>query len=200
MKKKFILMSATLLVLLSISMAGAGSYTFVPDNPGDFVLNHGEYYTWGIDLVNPGETIISATLMLTNIWNSDGDPDNTLFINLLPSGGTPGVLVSDQDSDSLVLPNNEFTGQGYLLATHSFSQSPTNVEHIFTRKELGILNMYADDMNFAIGFDSDCLFPTQKITLDIVTTHAPIPGAVWLLASGIVGLVGIRRYTWKRQS
>ena len=41
--------------------------------------------------------------------------------------------------------------------------------------------------NFVIGYTESCANDV------LLATHAPIPGAVWLLGSGLVGLVGLRR-------
>jgi hypothetical protein len=46
--------------------------------------------------------------------------------------------------------------------------------------------------NFGLGFDPDCHFYNNGVRLNIETAAVPIPGAIWLLGSGLLGLL-VRR-------
>ncbi len=197
MKKKFILMSTIVLVMFSISMAGAAKYTLDPVPSDLYDLDHYKYYTWGIDWSShTGETITGASLSFYNIRNYNDQP-NDLWVNLLDEG-TAGVTIGTDNQGG----GNYFNGQGTELLhwdENLLTETAQDLTYNFSKDELIDLTQYSLDGFFALGFDPDCHFYNDGITLTI-TTHAPIPGAVWLLASGIVGLVGIRRHTWKRKS
>ncbi len=39
----------------------------------------------------------------------------------------------------------------------------------------------------------DFYYNESSLEIKVIQSHAPIPGAVWLLGSGLIGLIGIRR-------
>ena len=198
MKKHIIFVSVLSIILLSFNLSDAGILPpDIPQNtpqtyrwsPGDlFDLDHGSYYTWGIDWQIPqGETIIGAWLFMDNIRNYNDSP-NDLWVHLL-EGAPAGVSVGTDNGGG----GDYFAGQGILLEHWvNLSNSPQDITYTFTPDDLVNLGLYAADGNFALGFDPDCHFYNDGIKLTIKTTHAPVPGAVWLLASGLIGLVSIR--------
>ena len=190
-------MSVLWIVLLSFNMSGAG--TIPPDIPQDtpqtyqwsagdlFDLSHGSYYTWGIDWQIPqGEMILGAWLFMGNIKNYNDSP-NDLWVTLL-EGAPAGVTVGTDNGGG----GDYFAGQGTFLEHWTLTDSPQDINYAFEPHEILALATYAADGNFALGFDPDCHFFNDGITLTIKTTHAPVPAAIWLLASGLIGLVSIR--------
>jgi len=203
MKKHIIFVSVLWIALLSFNMSGAD--VIPPDisqdtpqlylwSSGDLCdLSHGSYYTWGIDWnILQGERIVGAWLFMDNIRNYNDGP-NDLWVHLL-EGATAGVTVGTDNGAG----GDYFAGQGTLLEHWvDLSDSPQDITYIFTNYDIIDLGLYAVDGNFALGFDPDCHFYNDGITLTIKTTHLPVPGAFWLLASGLIGLVSIKSRSGK---
>lgn len=95
--------------------ASAGVVTYTP-NPADiYDLDHHYTYTWKIGGINipTGETVTGATLVFTNLYNWDTNP-NRLFLHLLdtaryngvaqyqdaPLNQTPVTTISDEFTES----------------------------------------------------------------------------------------------------
>lgn len=58
----------------------------------------------------------------------------------------------------------------------------------------GLVGGFTGNLNlsfYATGVDS--FFSTSVLSGDVTNTPVPLPGAVWLLGAGLVGLVGVRR-------
>lgn len=196
-------MSSILWVLFSMGVAGAmvipqdfppcSSQTY-QWSPGDlYDLSHGSYYTWGIDWSIPqGEKIVGASLFFDNIRNWKVE-ENDLWVHLLEHASV-GVTVGTDNQGG----GDYFSGQGVLL-NHwkNLPNTSQDINYLFDSSEVAALNAYAADGNFGLGFDPDCHFYNDGLTLKIETSATPIPGSYWLLASGLVGLVGVRRMTGK---
>jgi hypothetical protein len=86
--KKFLL---TALAIVAPLAGYAGNYTFT-DTTDFNSLAHGTSYTWGLSGsmytsllsdVSSGQTITSATLTMTNIYDWQVEPDDVLYVNIL---------------------------------------------------------------------------------------------------------------------
>jgi hypothetical protein len=182
-----------LFVMLMIipCVANSAVFTFNPDPANLWGLDHGSYYTWGVQWQVPqGEVIQEATLNITQITNWD-DGVNVLHIHLLdnPPVGT------DHDWDTK--NGDQFAGVGVLIDSFTDtngSGAPDNLSYSFLGKGLiGDLTSYAGNGVFGFGFDPDCHFWNGGVELVIETTHAPVPSTLLLLGSGLLGLVGVNR-------
>ena len=155
--------------------------TFSPTPIDLWDLDHGRYYEWGITFNVPqGETIASASLFFDDIrdWRTEY---NDLWVHLLDNP-TTGVTTG-YDGEA---PSDAFAGQGLLL--HHYENLPSTAQDItytFDATELAALNAYAADGLFGFGFDPDCHFYNNGITLTIETEPVPVPGALLLGGLGL---------------
>lgn len=208
MKKISAAFLVSALFLVSASLAGAATYTFQPTPNDLWNLDHGYYYTWGINWSVPaGETIVGASLFFDDIRNYDNS-ENHLWVHLLDSA-TAGTAEGTDSNDNVDYFADYPACQHILLNYwHNLSDDPldtaTNPSNIsrditydFKASQLDTLTDYLTDGNFGLGFDPDCHFYNNGITLTIETAHAPVPASVLLLGSGLLGLVGFKRKTRK---
>lgn len=174
--------------IMAVGAEGA-SYTFQPSPVDLWDLNHDNYYSWGIDWNVPaGEAITGASLFFDDIENWNNDP-NDLWVHLLDFLASGTVIGSDNAAGG-----DQFSGQGVLLNHwQNLPSTPQDITYLFDSAELLALNNYVLDGNFGLAFDPDCHYGNNGITLTIETSNVPLPGAVWLLGSGLVSLVGIRK-------
>ena len=172
-----------ILVFMLGGVTEAATYTFQPTPADLYDLDHSSYYTWGIDWDIPaGEIIVSASLSFDDIRNWDSE-SNDLWVHLLDSA-TAGVT-SDRDNPGY---GDNFLGQGILL--HHWQDLPASAQDItydFDPFEIATLNTYLTDGNFGLGFDPDCHYYNNGITLNIETASVPIPTTILLLGSGLLG-------------
>ncbi len=191
MKKILILSTVFALLFAMGGVAGATtySYTFQPSPADLYGLDHYKYYTWGVDWSVPdGERVIGASLFFDNIRNYNSSP-NDLWVTALDTAAS-GVAVGRDNQGG----GDYFAGQGTsLLHWQNLSHVPSDLSYTFSSTEVGGLKGYLTDGNFGLGFDPDCHFYNDGITLTIQTEAVPIPGAAWLMMAGVAGLIGLRK-------
>jgi len=180
-----------ILVFMLGGVTEAATYTFQPTPADLYDLDHYRYYTWGIDWDIPaGEIIVSASLFFDDIrnWNKKS---NDLWVHLLDSANTGVTECGDGEGGG-----DNFSGQGILL--HHWQNLPASAQDItydFDPFEIATLNTYVTDGNFGLGFDPDCHYYNNGITLNIETASVPIPTTILLLSSGLLsfGLLSRRK-------
>ena len=108
----------------------------------------------------------------------------TPFIN----AGYSGIDADKIDYEAMAWPGGTVVGPGsdYLFASF-----------VLTCSGLGLDELWLNDLDSRIqwvtspsGFDLD---DQLGVKLASVNNNVPIPGALWLLGSGLIGLFGIRR-------
>ncbi len=179
-----------LVMLFCLCFSGtAGAVTFSPSSANLDNLDHDYYYTWGIDWTVPADqTIISATLEFDNIYNWDNQP-NDLYVHLLDSANLGVSQGKDWGGWG-----DYFSGQGTLLEHWvNLSSTAQDISYSFSNDEIAALVLYSQDGNFGLGFDPDCHFYNSGVSLTIETSAVPIPAAVYLFGTGLLGIIGIRR-------
>ncbi len=177
-----------------------------------------------------GQTVTGATLFLDNIRNWDNNP-NALFIHLFDTAKNSGLrsFMDDAVQSSNGLGDdiiNDFVNTRYhndpnfLLAfgtpgihlvtpnysgvgtPYSFTTTPKKYTYTFTSSQLASLNSYiANGNNFALGFDPDCHFWNDGVTLTLTTGLAatPEPSSLLLMATGLAAF-GARYARRQRQA
>jgi hypothetical protein len=191
-----LLMLATVLgvALFGFSTVQAAVFYFAPLQPDLRDLDHRYNKAWGIDWsAHSGETIVSATLTISNIWDWTVE-DDVLFIHLLndPALG----IVTSWDGEA---GGDHFEGMGLLLSAWSdpVGGYPTGTDLTITlnAEQLALLNTYAADGLFGFGFDADCHYYNDGIRFEIVTATIPTPEptALAVFTMGLAGLGLIRR-------
>jgi len=177
----------------------AASYSLVPPDSDLGDLDHHRHYTWGIDTpwsIAPDvnieyEQVTSATLSFNDIRNWDNKP-NVLYIHLLDDA-SPGVAVGYDGQGG----GDNFAGDGATLTIYqNLPSTRQDLSYSFTDNQIDVLNSYASDGRFALGFDPDCHFYNCGVSLDIHTEMVstpvvPEPATLVLLAIG--GLMTLRR-------
>jgi hypothetical protein len=112
--------------------------------------------------------------------------DDGEILSLLPGGGN-GITVDD-DGNVYVTVNDLSTGDGYLLMWDGTSGAGDNYIAIAEG------SMYPYQWLGPLDTDGDSIYGSMAWGAVITEiTPVPVPAAVWLLASGLLGLVGIRR-------
>jgi hypothetical protein len=148
--------------------------------PSDADLDDLDHYTaWQWNLERPdlaGQTLTGARLSFDNIRNWEDEP-NTLYLQLMDNHTQiAGGLQSYYDGQAL---GNYFGSVGVNL--HTYSDLGTDAQDLvydFSAAEIQVLAGYLADGRFSLGFDPDCHYYNDGITLTLITAPIPPPPAV----------------------
>jgi hypothetical protein len=196
---KKIVFASLVLMLAMVGMVKANIYTLQPPplpNHDLWDLAHYQHYAWKITPselnLSSGEIITGASLFFDNIANWDDQP-NSLYISLLCGDDLSfaGEVYTGDDtlgSGDDVLAN--FAGLP-LVTFENLPNWPQDLTYNFTTSDLAMLNIFAEDGIFGIGFDPDCHFFNDGITFTIETI--PEPATCLLLGLGAVLAIGRKR-------
>lgn len=198
MKRIVILILALTSMLVSVAKA---NLTFQPSVSDLDALHHWYCYIWKIDFPLAGDqTITGANLFIDNINNSKIEDNDRLYIRLLSKGDIDDA-VSNFSMFTLAADiyryhddasDDNFSAYGIPLTTYTddddYPGPAEDFSYTFNSSQISWLNSnVTNDGVFGIGFDPDCYYWNDGVTLTIETI--PAPGAIVLGSIG-VGLVG----------
>jgi hypothetical protein len=192
--------SIVLVMLIALSFSGvsarAGS-TLWPSDADLEGLNHDNYYIWKVDYSpKPGEVITGATLFIDNINDWTNEQGDILYMRLLSKAninkavadGAVTVWLSDvYRGTDYQGGGDSLSSYGSLLTTYSDNNGSASQDftYVFTGAQVTTLAGYvAADNRFGIGFDPDCHYYNDGISLTLNTAAIPAPGAIILASIG----------------
>lgn len=206
MKKVFIGLCLMLMVLGSFSTSNAwyieienvGQNTTIPAlysadlvwhpdvDPGANLNSMFLAVTWnsGASLHSTPETINTYTVGPTTIWEDPG----------LSHGIDGNILYNIAGSEPLSNQNSFFPSDGALLATVWWLSDPGDVD--FTSYCIGgaSLETVGIKVNGSVNlFGESIIISSDGSRIGWPLPQVPIPSAVWLLGTGLIGLVGFMR-------
>ncbi|MDD5579568.1 MAG: PEP-CTERM sorting domain-containing protein [Methylobacter sp.] len=83
---------------------------------------------------------------------------------------------------------------GALLTVNNIVFSSITVNPLTNMAGLTSANVTYNNHNIAINWTSLTFNSDTQVILDIKTSAVPIPSAILLFGSGLIGLVGMRKY------
>ena len=207
-------MNAKKLMVCSILTALLLTFTFVPAHAA-LDWDSGTGVTWALDVT--GDAITSGKDILKVGVGSDIDTNNNIeyifrmYLSAAPDGEEDAGTIynvflgtssppSDYVIDSMfkwkyskTSPGYGFTMLGDSIAVKEFSQVDDQTNHYLEWKVGN--DQITDSLFYFMGATTDATGLTTSGHLYDQTEIAatPIPAAAWLLGSGIIGLIGIKR-------
>ena len=184
-------------IMFASASSNAAVYFFTPSQPDLQDLDHHDFKSWGVDWSqHAGERITGATLTIKNIWDWIREPDDRLYIHLLdnPLMGVRTYFDNQQGGDN-------WAGRGPHITTWTdpVGYVSRNFDLVVNLDAamLANLNTFAMDGSFGFGFDPDCHYYNDGVSLQIQTedktTSTPEPATMALFGLGLAGLGVIRR-------
>lgn len=136
--------------------------------------------------VTDGSISSTGVNSIVGIGDNDGMGDDTVYINNLYGTSIPYTTISDVWDVSSSNSTQSFGLTLYSLDTN-----------LFSGLEFRLLPLTLGNSDYALFYieEHDTLGNSIYLATGVLTsvTIVPIPAAVWLLGSGLIGLVGVAR-------
>jgi hypothetical protein len=166
-------------------------------------------------LVGSAASASASTLSTNQIWAPTqesgvefkfGPEDNySLYVDFLGSIEDEILLIGSGYSTAFMTFENEYSsvtitqcGSKYSKKSYALSGGPNFIFSIFegdemkVKKDLHYLQIVKDNYSLGANEFSDQIFGTFMVH-DVVPLTAPVPAAIILFGSGLLGLVGLKR-------
>ena len=187
MKTSILATVISLLFLFPVS--GLADMLVLEPTPADlYDLDHYRAYSWGLSIEEDVSLILVTDVVLSfdNIRNWDRQ-SNVLYVHLLDYA--PDGVTSHYDGQG---GGDHFAGQGIELVTYvDLPNTAQDLQYDFSEAQIDTFNDYLQDGSVAFGFDPDCHFYNDGVSLSICyeVIQVPEPGMLVLICLGAVGVV-----------
>ncbi|MFH2036343.1 MAG: PEP-CTERM sorting domain-containing protein [Candidatus Zixiibacteriota bacterium] len=191
------------ILLMTAMPLWANVYTVVPTPSANlWNLGHDYYYTWGLtwDMDKPATSIYDIKLTFHNVWDWIDEDDDFLYTHLLDYAPQDAVIGYDGAENGDYFESANYTGNEKLIGVWSdpYGGAPRDFDLTYSLRDLGLMNDVHTYINndgvFGFGFDADCHYNNEGISLEITT----VPEPATLLLFGL-GLVGVRAYSRRKK-
>ena len=207
MKKFFYICLSLFLVLFITSFAYASYIETFDTDTASFHYGYGTSFAdgtvnWNGSGGNPGGYISGASSNLYAVWTYD----TSSFGNVTGQIMTIDTMITDGETGTAqfyVGRNNQYyvdgtwnVGADTAWTTHTAALNSTNFTHWSgsTGSSLTLAEVLQAPDDVGIFFGGSTASGTGDLKVDnFGFAPVPIPGAMWLLGSGLIGIVGIRR-------
>ena len=207
MKKRLTKLTVTLVVALSVSLLSLTAFAYTVNNlaflytSGGDITNGGTLKTGVTELTSNPFTLDSYAVMYLGYeaGNTDIFADNggTIFTNNSTTAGTLGTVNTAtgyfSDTTDNVPPSAMFTDTANLRI---FGITPAFFSGVASSFVLPDTND-TTYLYYVVGFgDGQGALDYDDLVIAVrgeTPNTVPIPAAIWLLGSGLLGLIGVRR-------
>ena len=155
------------------------------------------------DVNSDGSYITGSNILIGSLTTSgtgaDGVYTTDALLNFDTNSGSitiDGTITGLGINTSITLLSGSLTSWSYNGGVGtSFSAEGYDTKHDDLLNALGVpLNTQFDLLSFTLGFDFPQNGNATAVSTDVLNIEAvPVPAAVWLFGSGLIGLVGVAR-------
>jgi hypothetical protein len=152
--------------------------SFVGLNVIDITTNGNDFYVSNSNLTIKGDAGDTIIFRIDPTWIMNVSQSNLLLDGGIGDNNVLWYVDADEGEESFNFNNVTFQGM-------SLWDIDTDIKNVISFNNVQFCGqVISDQVNFQNVSGSECSFDTSAI---------PIPGAVWLFGSGIIGLAGVAR-------
>ncbi|MFI3199056.1 MAG: hypothetical protein QX196_12130 [Methylococcaceae bacterium] len=143
-------------------------------------------YTFKLDLRNTTSTTAGSALAGSTLFASD-----TISVNTTGSAYKPFNLTSTNIPN--IFAYNLINGNSYSLIFYGVSSSTFNLGRVSGNNNNYTTTNGFTTLNSITNNNANYIGPVQSYVVNIGPSAVPVPGAVWLFLSGLMGVVSFNR-------